>query len=57
MSDHDYKLGRRDGQELTYNPPVKERIFTSYTDEERQRRDDYYQGFVHGKGDREKGKK
>jgi hypothetical protein len=51
---NDYKRGRRDGKELTYKPPVKERIFTRNTKEEIDRLNEYKQGFRHGRNDRKK---
>jgi hypothetical protein len=57
MSQHDYAIGRRDGKEMTYDPPVPTRVFTSRPPEEQQRLDDYYQGYKHGKQDYEDGKK
>jgi hypothetical protein len=56
MSDQDYKRGRRDGKELSYKPPVKERIFTKYPKGDKDRLDNYDQGYRHGREDRKKRK-
>lgn len=57
MSNGDYNRGRRDGRERTYNPPVRERIFTSYPKAEKERLDEYKQGYRHGRNDRERKRK
>ena len=52
MSHGDYNRGRRDGRESMYEPPVKERIITNYSDKELERLREYKQGYRHGKNDR-----
>jgi hypothetical protein len=42
---------------MTYKPPVPARIFTRSTKEERERLDNYDQGYRHGKKERERRKK
>jgi hypothetical protein len=54
MSNKDYERGKRDGERLDYKPPVEERIFTQYTPEEKEKLDDYDQGYRHGREDRDK---
>jgi hypothetical protein len=54
MSSNDYNKGRRDGRTSTYNPSVKSKIFSNYTPQERDRRDDYKRGHAAGKKDKGK---
>lgn len=50
----DYGKGRRDGQEGTYNPTTPDRIFTSPSDEEIEKKDEYDRGYGHGQNDAKK---